>query len=92
MLNHRGTAIAAGLLTLVLASPARPAAERDELVVYSTRLEIAVELDRTALRIDLERYVQSLHASLRDALTEQAKARRPAPQIEVASVAGRPRG
>jgi hypothetical protein len=92
-LSHRRIAIAAGLLTETAAVLlVRPAAAMDEFVVYGTRPKMAVELDREALRVDLERDVLALHASLRTALAEQAKARRASPAIEVASVASQPRG
>ena len=84
MVTRTYRAFVVPLTLAALAAKARGVSATEEFVVYATKPSLTVEVDRAALKADIERYIRSVNSELRATLGEALKPTFPVPEIRIA--------
>ena len=84
MVTRKLRAFAVPLALAALTANARTVSATEEWIVHAPRPTLTVEVDKAALRANIERYIRSVNGQLRVALDAALKPASPLPVIRVA--------
>ena len=84
MVTRTHRAFVVPLTLAALAAKARGVSAMEEFVVYAAKPPLTVEVDRAALKADIERYIRSVNSELRATLGKALKPTFPVPEIRIA--------